>query len=176
MENIIDKLRNIPKTYSLAVPRVGTAIVFIWFGYQQLEHSLGWIGFVPKIITDNSPILPTTLVHLNGALELVFGVALLLGICTRVTSLILGLHLAHITAILPFDATVIRDFGVVMSATFITLYGPDELCLDRFLSTPEELAEKSIFLPSTTVNMLPAIPNMGNTWYRPAEVPPQKQP
>jgi len=136
---------SIPKTYSLALPRIGLSGVFLWFGYQQLINSQEWVGFIPQIVMKYSPISAITIIHFNGAFEVVFATALFFGICTRLSALLLGLHLAHISATLGFNSISVRDFGIVMGNLFVVLYGPDELCLDRFISSPEELHEKNIF-------------------------------
>ncbi|OHA94027.1 MAG: hypothetical protein A3E02_02045 [Candidatus Zambryskibacteria bacterium RIFCSPHIGHO2_12_FULL_38_34] len=135
----------IPKTYSLALPRMGMSMVFLWFGFQQLKHANEWIGFIPQIILKYSPINATSIIHFNGAFEVVFALALFFGICTRLSALLLGLHLAHITSTLGFNSISVRDFGVVMGSLFVVLYGPDELCIDRIISSPEELQEKNLF-------------------------------
>jgi uncharacterized membrane protein YphA (DoxX/SURF4 family) len=136
---------SIPKTYSLAVPRIGLSFVFLWFGFQQLKHASEWIGFIPEIVVKYSPINATTIIHFNGAFEVVFALALLFGVCTRLSALLLGLHLAHISATLGFNSVSVRDFGILMGNLFVVLYGPDELCIDRLISSPEELLEKNIF-------------------------------
>lgn len=135
----------ISKTYSLAIPRIGLSFVFLWFGFQQLKHAVDWVGFIPDIVIKYSPINATTIIHFNGAFEVVFALALLLGISTRLSALLLGLHLAHISSTLGFNSISVRDFGIVMGNLFVVLYGPDELCLDRYISTPEELEEKNLF-------------------------------
>lgn len=136
---------NIPKTYSLAVPRVGLSLVYLWFGLEQLKNADAWVGYMPEIVVKYSPVNATTLIHFNGAFEVVFGMALFLGICTRLSALLLGLHLAHISATLGFNSLSVRDFGIVMGNLFVVLYGPDELTVDRLVSTTEELLEKNLF-------------------------------
>jgi uncharacterized membrane protein YphA (DoxX/SURF4 family) len=136
---------SIPKTYSLALPRIGLSFVFLWFGFEQLKHANEWVGFIPEIVVKYSPINATTIIHFNGAFEVVFALALFFGICTRLSALLLGLHLAHISATLGFNSISVRDFGIVMGNLFVVLYGPDELCIDRLISSPEELHEKNIF-------------------------------
>lgn len=135
----------IPKTYSLAVPRMGLSLIFLWFGFQQLKHANEWVSFIPDFVVKYSPVHPTTLIHFNGAFEVVFALALFFGICTRLSALLLGLHLAHISSTLGFNSISVRDLGIVMGTLFVVLYGPDELCIDRLISSPEELHEKNLF-------------------------------
>lgn len=136
---------SIPKTYSLAVPRVGLSLVYFWFGFEQLKNAAEWVGYIPQVVIKYSPVDAITLIHFNGAFEVVFGVALFLGLCTRLSALLLGLHLAHISATLGFNSLSVRDFGIVMGNLFVVLYGADELSVDRLISSTEEMLEKNIF-------------------------------
>lgn len=130
------------KSYLLAIPRIGLALVFLWFGFQQLKYAESWIGYVPETIMKYLPISPSTFIHFNGAFEVVFGIALIFGICTRLSIFLLGLHLAEITYSIGLDSTGVRDFGVVMGSLFVFLYGPDELTIDKLLLNTEESSEK----------------------------------
>lgn len=125
--------------YGLALPRIGLSLVFLWFGFEQLLHTMSWVSYVPQFFIENSPVDVTTLVHLNGAFEVVFGFALLFGICTRLSALLLALHLAHITAIVGFDSIGVRDFGIVMGALGVALTGADKLCIDSFFTTESQV-------------------------------------
>lgn len=130
--------------YALAVPRIGLSFIFFWFGFQQLLNTEVWISYIPEFVIKYSPVNASTIIHFNGAFEVVFAFALFFGICTRLSALLLGLHLAHITATMGINSIGIRDFGIVMGVLGVFLHGPDKLCLDMFLSTPEELELKSI--------------------------------
>lgn len=130
--------------YAIAMPRIGLSLVFFWFGLQQITNTQAWIGYIPDFVIRYSPISGSTIIHFNGAFEIVFAFALLAGICTRLSAILLGLHLAHITAMMGLNSIGVRDFGIVMGALGVFLYGPDNLCLDMIHFTQEELDVKTI--------------------------------
>jgi uncharacterized membrane protein YphA (DoxX/SURF4 family) len=130
--------------YAIAIPRIGLSFIFLWFGFQQLTDANSWIGYLPEFVIKYSPISPATFIHFNGAFELVFAMALMCGICTRLSALLLGLHLAHITALMGINPVGVRDFGIVMGVLGVFFYGPDNLCLDMIHFSKEELDIKSI--------------------------------
>ncbi len=124
---------NFPK-YAPAILRIGVSLVYLWFGAQQFLHTQQWIGFIPQFIIDHSPVDASTLVHLNGAVELVFGTTLIIGIFARTSATVLALHMAHITTIVGYDAIGVRDFGIVVATTAAAFYGADILCLESYLT------------------------------------------
>ncbi|MEN9582395.1 MAG: DoxX [Candidatus Parcubacteria bacterium] len=113
--------------------RIGLSAVYLWFGFQQFLHSQQWVGYIPSFIVDNSPVDAITLVHFNGAIEIVFGVTLLLGIYTRMSALVLGIHMAHITAIVGYDSIGVRDFGLFIGTVAVAFYGSDVASLETYL-------------------------------------------
>jgi uncharacterized membrane protein YphA (DoxX/SURF4 family) len=126
--------------YAPSVLRIGVSSVYLWFGTQQFLNTMQWIGFIPKYILQYSPVDAPTLVHFNGAIELVFGTALLIGIFSRTSALVLALHMAHITLMVGYDAIGVRDFGIAISTFAVSLFGSDALCLESYLTfrKPEE--------------------------------------
>lgn len=115
---------DIPK----ALLRISLALVFLYFGISQLTNQTYWIGFVPTFLTT---ILPATkIVFLNGILEVILGTFLLIGLYTRISSLILSLHLAAITLSIGFEPTGIRDFGLTIATLTIFLSNVDQYTLD----------------------------------------------
>lgn len=123
------------KASAPTVLRIGVALVFLWFGSQQLMHPGSWLGFIPKSIMDISGLTAPTLVAFNGSFEIVFGLCLLAGFFTRVSALLLALHMLDITYVVGYGATGVRDFGLSIAAVAVFLYGIDKLCLDRRFTT-----------------------------------------
>lgn len=121
------------KSYAPVVLRIGVALVFLWFGTQQLLHTAMWIGLIPKSIISMSGLTAETLVHFNGAFEIVFGFCLLIGFFTRTAALLLALHILDITYVVGYGATGVRDFGLSIATISIFLYGVTSASLDAWL-------------------------------------------
>lgn len=112
------------------VLRIGIALVFVWFGTQQLINPSLWVGFVPEPFQDI--FLPVeTLVRLNGWAELVLALMLVLGFWLRIVGVLLFLHLFMI-ALEAGGAIGVRDFGLSIASLTIALMKPDDWSLDAF--------------------------------------------
>jgi uncharacterized membrane protein YphA (DoxX/SURF4 family) len=125
MQNFLMNLER----YAPFVLRLGLSLVFLWFGSQQLLDGENWVGLVPESIASISGISALTLVYINGIFEIVFGIALLLGIFTRWVALLLALHVFHIVSIVGYNDVGVRDFGLAMALLSIFMRGHDFLCL-----------------------------------------------
>ena len=128
MNKLFDQL----KPLAPAVLRWGIAAVFLWFGSQQLIQTSMWLSFIPQSVIDISHLSASTLVHLNGSFEIIFGLALLFGYQTRIAALLLSLHMFEITSVVGYDAIGVRDFGLSVAALAVFLYGADEFGLDAW--------------------------------------------
>lgn len=118
--------------------RVALAMVFLWFGLNQLFFPENWIGFVPEIIQNVAfnvfGITAVTFIYVNSFLEVVLGLFMFFGLYTRFSSLILGLHLLGISLSLGFSATGVRDFGLAFATLAVFFNKADNWCLDKILS------------------------------------------
>ncbi|MEK6856700.1 MAG: hypothetical protein AABX49_01665, partial [Nanoarchaeota archaeon] len=65
--------------------------------------------------------------------EVVFGLLLLIGLFTKIVSLILALHLLVISFSLGYNDIAVRDFILSLATFSIFLNGKDKLCLDKKL-------------------------------------------
>lgn len=120
------------KKYSPLLLRTGIAIVFLWFGFSQLKNPASWIRLLPAM-TKTWAMSGTTLIYINGTLEIIFAIALLLGLYTRFVAAVLTLHLLHITTLLGYGAVAVRDFSLAVATASIFLHGADEFCFDTLL-------------------------------------------
>src|SRR3989344_7748252 len=100
------------KKYAPIVIRIGISLVFLWFGIYQLINPESFLGYVPQAIYEHSiemshehslqffHNIPKPSIHVlimgNGIFEVIFGGLLLIGLFTRVSALLLSLHLAVI--------------------------------------------------------------------------------
>ena len=124
------KLDNSLRNLAPSILRIGIAAVFMWFGFQQLTDAASWLGYVPDTVVNLSHLTVTTLVHFNGAFEVLFGLALILGLFTRTTALLLALHMADIAFIVGYTSIGVRDIGLTIAAFSIFFYGADLPSLD----------------------------------------------
>ncbi len=115
--------------YAKPTLRIAMALVFLYFGFQQISSPDNWAGFVPEFLT-SSIITANNLVILNGIVELILGLFLILGLYTRAASLILALHLFGISFSIGFTPLGVRDFGLSFATLVVFLNGPDQYTLD----------------------------------------------
>jgi len=115
--------------YGKIILRLSLAVVFLWFGLNQLFSFSAWEGYVPVFLT--SIISAKILVMVNGSLELVLGLFLLTGLYVRFSSFVLGIHLFFISLSLGYTALAVRDFGLAFATLAIFFLGPDDWCLDK---------------------------------------------
>ena len=115
--------------YAPLVARVALALVFLWFGLNQIFDPDSFLGYLPPW-TSSLPFSDTTFLLLNGIFEILCGGLLLVGFCTRAASALLALHLLGIADNLGYNDIMIRDFGLTLVLVSIFLNGPDRWCLD----------------------------------------------
>lgn len=123
---------------AIAAIRIALALVFLYFGFQQALHPNNWASQVPLVLT-NSIITATNIIMVNSALELILGTFLLLGLYTRLATLILGLHLVGISFSLGFNPVSVRDFGLAITTLALCWHGPDSYTLDERLTKKKEI-------------------------------------
>lgn len=123
MESITQKVDQLLKHYAPLILRIGLALVVVWFGSQQLLHTSEWLSYIPDSIIKLTHFTANTLVHINGAFEIVFGLALLFGIEIRLVAFLLMLHMFDITVIVGYDQIGVRDFGLAMSLLALFMLG-----------------------------------------------------
>ncbi len=116
--------------YAPSLLRVGLALVFLWFGFDQLVNTSSWLRLIPDVVISLSHLSATTLVHFNGSFEIIFGLALLAGFFTRTVALLLALHLMDIIFVVGLTSIGVRDFGLMIAAFSIFLHGADALSID----------------------------------------------
>ena len=114
---------------SRIILRWSWALLFVWFGTQQLLYPSQWTTFLP-MWTGYFPIPAEMLIQLNGWSELCLAALLLLGVFTRITATILALHLAGIAATVG-GAIGVRDAALAAVGVSLALGEPDEWTLDK---------------------------------------------
>jgi len=109
------------------------SIVFLYFGYKQVSAPDTWISFVPDAVI-TSTLTANNLVILNGILELILGIFLLIGLYTRFSALVLSIKLLLIAYSIGLSPLGIRDFALALATLSVFLNGIDNYTLDHKLS------------------------------------------
>lgn len=125
---------------SRIVLRWSWALLFVWFGTQQLIHPAQWVSFLPAW-TGYFPVPAEMLIQLNGWMEVCLAALLLLGCFTRISAMILAAHLAMIAASVG-GAIGVRDAALAAAGVSLALSGPDAWSLDaklRNVQTPTSM-------------------------------------
>jgi len=118
---------------SRLVLRYSWALMFLWFGVEQLLAPTKWITYLPEL-TGYFPIPGIMFVRLNGWMEIVLAFALMLGIYTRFSALLLAIHLAGI-AVTSGGAIGVRDATLATVGLAIAFDKPDPWTLDAKLDS-----------------------------------------
>lgn len=116
--------------------RVSLALLFIWFGFDQILHPDFWISTVPDWAASLIPFSAKLTVLLNGAFEIFFGAALLFGFYARFCALILALHMIPIVFSVGYGAIMARDGAITMATFCLYLILPGAFI--NYLLPPEE--------------------------------------
>lgn len=106
------------------------ALVFLYFGFQQVYAPDNWTVFVPSFLTSVA-LTSANIVVFNGILELTLGTFLLIGLYTRFSALVLSLHLLGITLSIGFTPLGVRDFGLAAATFALFLLDDGLLSIDR---------------------------------------------
>jgi uncharacterized membrane protein YphA (DoxX/SURF4 family) len=114
---------------SIKVLRYSWALLFVWFGYQQLTDPSVWVGYLP-VWTGYFPIPGEMLVQLNGWSEIIAAAFLILGIFVRPVAVLLSLHLFGI-AVVAGGATGVRDAALACAGLSLALSESDDWTIDK---------------------------------------------
>ncbi|HIH14757.1 MAG: hypothetical protein QT08_C0009G0003 [archaeon GW2011_AR17] len=120
------------KEHSPILLRYAVAFLFLWFGLNQLFNAGAWVAWLPSWV-ESLPIDPVSFILLNGFFESLFGLCLALGVFTRFSALVLGLHLFGIAFSLGYNDIAVRDFSLALATMAVVFYGSDRLCYDKKL-------------------------------------------
>jgi len=109
------------------IVRISIAILFLWFGINQIFLPNDFRGYVPEFVLTSN--FASQMLLINGIFETIFGILLLLGIFVRISSFILSIHLLIITFSLGYNDIAVRDFILTLITFSICIGGADKWCL-----------------------------------------------
>ncbi len=127
----MQKLTLFFELYAPSILRYGMAAVILWFSLQQFTHADAWTAYVPDSVVSFSHLTAVTLVYFNALFELIFGITLVFGWQTRLSALLLSLHLFDIMWVVGYGEIGVRDFGLAVATLVIFMNGPDLLCIQQ---------------------------------------------
>ena len=122
--------------YAPVVLRWGMALIFFWFGVNQILNPIQWTSYLPTW-TAGLPISSIRFVLMNGWFEIVGATLLVLGVYTRLTAFLLSAHLFGIAFTMGLDAIGMRDVGLAIATGVVFLQGAGPLSVDM-------MAEQSV--------------------------------
>ncbi|MEI6042459.1 MAG: DoxX family protein [bacterium] len=128
---MINKTTYFLELYAPVVLRIGMAAVILWFSLQQFLHNSMWVAYIPESLVSMTNISASNFVFLNASFELVFGLALMFGLFTRLSALLLGLHMLDIMWVVGYGDTGVRDLGIAIGTLVVFMNGADVFCIQQ---------------------------------------------
>ena len=116
--------------YAPFMVRLGLGGVLIWFGVDALLNPGVWSALVPKWILSISHLSADTFMYLNGLIEIILGLLLLIGLWTRLIASLTALLLLGIIFNLGYGDLAVRDVGLLLGAISLICSGPGGGSLD----------------------------------------------
>ncbi len=129
IQHFLDEHRH----YGTLAARLGIAAVFLWFGIDKFIHTANWIGWVPQWMEALIPMSLISFMYLQGAIETVVGILLLIGYQVRFAGFLavitlLGVELAMLGT--GQKEIMLRDAGLLAASLSLFFTGSDCLSLD----------------------------------------------
>lgn len=110
--------------------RLGLGGVFFLFGIDKFFHPKLWSAYMPPWFSGILPVEMFTFIYLLGVFEIIVGLMVLVGFCTKIAAVISAAFLLGIIASLGFNDIMIRDAGLLFLALGIAVLGAGDKSLD----------------------------------------------
>ena len=116
MNNLFNNVNNnlLSKNVDLGINilRVGLGLTILWFGISQLVNPNEWIGYLPEWAFSISVISTITFVILNGIFETLTAAMLITNQYSKLSAILLSIHMIVIVFHLGYNDIAIRDIGI----------------------------------------------------------------
>jgi len=126
--------------YTSLLIRLGLSIVFLLFGIDKFIRPLFWSAFVPKFLSDIIPFSLNNFIYLIGIIETILGALILIGLFTRVASILSAMHLLLIIISLAipigYNDIIVRDLGLFFMALTLSFFKNYQFSLDNIKKKP----------------------------------------
>jgi len=115
------------KNYAPIVVRYSISILFLWFGTTQLINPTGFVQYLPEFMQVGEASIRS--VYLNGLIEVVLGLLLLIGYKVRIVATALALLMLAIIFQVGYNPIGVRNFSLLLAIISVAFYGEDQLCI-----------------------------------------------
>jgi uncharacterized membrane protein YphA (DoxX/SURF4 family) len=131
---------NLKTNYDLGekILRYGLAITVGWFGVSQLMEPSQWIGYLPGWAFTQSVISTTTLVYMNGVVEVLLPLLLIFNQYSRAIAFLLAVHMVTIIFHLGYDEIAVRDFGILVGFVALIFMSKNSSIISKYLKRKKE--------------------------------------
>lgn len=113
--------------------RVGIGSVFFLFGIDKFIHLQLWMAYMPVWLTPYLPMSIEMFMYIQGVIEAVLGMFLIIGFWSRTSAFFCALLLAGIVFTLGYNEIAIRDFGLLLGALALSLREQERWSIDALL-------------------------------------------
>ncbi len=114
----------------LLLLRIGLGGVFLVFGIDKFFNPKFWSAYMPPWFSGILPMEMFTFIYLLGVFEIIFGLAVLVGFCTRFSAGVCAVFLLGIIFSLGFNEIIVRDAGLFFLALGVVVLGAGVYSLD----------------------------------------------
>jgi len=111
--------------------RLGLGIIFFWFGITKFTNIESWYSFIPPWLESLLPISVNMFLYIQGAIETLIGLFLILGIFVRKSAFLAALILIVIIITVGFNDISLRDFGLLMIAISLMILGQGKYFISK---------------------------------------------
>lgn len=119
------------KKYAPFLVRIGLGLVLIWFGVDALINPGVWAALVPSWVLKILGMSANHFMFVNGIVEIILGILLLIGLYTRLVATITVLLFLGIIYSLGYGDLAVRDFGLLLAAFSLIASGAGWGSLDH---------------------------------------------
>lgn len=124
------------RSWSTFILRIGIGVVFLWFGIDKFVHVSNWTGWVPQWMEAFIPMSLTNFMYVQGVIESVVGLLLIIGYQMRLASTVavitlLGIELAMVGT--GQTEMMLRDAGLLAASLSLLLTGSKHMSIDELI-------------------------------------------
>ncbi len=121
----------LPATWSSVLLRLGVGVVFLYFGVDKFVHPEVWAGWINPRLLYYLPVSHDVFLYVNGGVEGVVGLLLILGLWTRIAASVAAVLLIGILATVGVTDVTVRDIAILAASLSLVLTGSKTLSIDN---------------------------------------------